>query len=228
MDAERLKDPDYSSIDLMYHTSRARVISDYGASNFLVSGSGIEICGLTIVQRLAYKDMQGDMHKGLHAMCAVDVASGSATFRECHISSDAGIGIKVHSGASPTFVKCHVSYCKYEGVWIGDGSTGRVEESRLFSNYGANLHIESNAHPVVHRCKIFQSHSCGVRVTDKGKGLLTQNEIYECQSANVRVDDQAQPIPRHSLSPRSRLRREFVLVNARVTGHADAEANCPR
>jgi hypothetical protein len=87
-DAQRLKDPDYTAIDLMvnrafprprtpctapfrarapmnravsraqYHSDRARVISDFGASNFLVTGSGIEVAGLSIIQRLAYRDTQ--------------------------------------------------------------------------------------------------------------------------------------------------------------------------
>ena len=36
----------------------------------------------------------------------------------------------MHAGASPSLFKCHVTFCKLEGVWIGDGATGRVEESR--------------------------------------------------------------------------------------------------
>jgi hypothetical protein len=55
-------------------------------------------------------------------------------------------GVKVHAGASPSLFKCHVTFCKQEGVWIGDGATGRVEESRCGPTASfSNLH-RSNSH----------------------------------------------------------------------------------
>ena len=52
-DAQRLKNPDRTELDLEYLSEEARVISDFGVPIFVVSGSGVQVAGLTIQQRLA-------------------------------------------------------------------------------------------------------------------------------------------------------------------------------
>jgi len=54
-DQDRLKNPDTTQTDLEYETSQARVFSDYGTPAIIIAGSGIEVVGLTVMQRMNYK-----------------------------------------------------------------------------------------------------------------------------------------------------------------------------
>ena len=197
-DQDRLKNPDTTQTDLEYDRAAARLFSDYGTPVITIAGSGIEVVGLTCMQRINYRLKEENRPHGERAMCAIEVNGGSCIFRECCFTSDAGIAVKVLSGASPLFSKCTFEFSRLQGLWFGSRSTGRVEDCNILSCTEANLQVEGLADPVVSRCKIFSSFACGVRVTDRGKGLFTNNDIYQCASANVRVDDEAEPIFRNN------------------------------
>jgi parallel beta-helix repeat protein len=195
-DKDRLKNPDTTLIDLEYLNCDVRLFTDYGVPAITIAGSGIEVVGITVCQRINFKVTH--LPQGEVAMCSVEINGGSCVFRECCFSSEGGMAVKVREGASPLFSKCTFEFAKLQGLWFGSRSSGRVEDCRIFSCNEANLQIEGLADPVVTRCKIFDSFACGVRVTDRGKGLLIDNEIYNCASACVRVDDEAEPIFRNN------------------------------
>ena len=178
-DQDRLKNPDTTKTDLEYDTDEARVFSDYGTPVIVIAGSGIEMVGVTLMQRVNFRLKEENRPLGEHAMATVEVQGGSCIFTECTFTSDAGISCKVSSGASPLFSKCKFEYSRLQGLWFGSRSTGRVQDCTILSCTEANLQVEGHADPVVSRCKIFSSFACGVRVTDRGKGLFTDNEIYE-------------------------------------------------
>ena len=212
-DQDRLKNPDTTKTDLEYTTDAVRIFADYGTPVIVIAGSGIEVIGVSLMQRINYRMKEENRKHGENAMCAVEVNGGSCVFRECFFSSDAGIACKVRSGASPLFSKCVFEYAKLQGLWFGSSSTGRVEDCSILACTEANLQVEASADPVVSRCKIFESFACGVRVTDGGKGLFTDNEIFGCVSANVRVDDEAEPIFRNNYIHDGRMEGVSVLSN---------------
>jgi len=212
-DQDRLKNPDTTKTDLEYETSQARVFSDYGTPAIIIAGSGIEVVGLTVMQRINYKLKEENRPQGDNALCAVEINGGSCVFRECNFSSDGGIAVKVRGGASPLFSKCTFEFAKLQGLWFGSRATGRVEDCRILSCTEANLQIEGLADPMISRCKIYESFACGVRVTDRGKGLFTDNDIFGSVAANVRVDDEAEPIFRNNYIHDGRVEGVSVLSN---------------
>mmetsp|Transcript_88811 Transcript_88811/g.236427 ORF Transcript_88811/g.236427 Transcript_88811/m.236427 type:complete len:424 (+) Transcript_88811:64-1335(+) len=195
-EAERLKYPDYCEADLEYDSERSRIFADYGTPIFVVSSSGVELRGLTISQRLAYKVAPARAAQRGH-FCAVEFTSGSSLMLECTLSSDAGLGVKVHSNADPTIRKCKILYTRQEGVWFsGSACRGRLEDSSVQSCGGANVHVEDGADPVIYRNRILKSPGDGVYITRRGKGTLTRNIIFECAGACLRIDDESDPIVR--------------------------------
>ena len=72
------------------------MFSDYGNAIFQIVGSGCELCGITVAQRLNYRPKKEALDaKGMLAMCAIDVAGGDCKFEEVHVSTDAGMCVKV-------------------------------------------------------------------------------------------------------------------------------------
>jgi hypothetical protein len=144
-DQDRLKNPDTTKTDLEYKSDEVRIFSDYGTPVIVIAGSGIEIIGVTIMQRVNFRLNEENRPQGENAMCGVEVSGGSCTFRECNFSSDAGIACKVRSGASPLFSKCKFEYAKLQGLWFGSRATGRVEDCTLHSCTEANLQVSIRA-----------------------------------------------------------------------------------
>ena len=166
-DQDRLKNPDTTKTDLEYDTDAARVFSDYGTPAIVIAGSGIEVVGITLMQRVNFKIREDNRPLGEHAMATVEIQGGSCFFTECTFSSDAGINFckvllvvisyskctriltfenvylgiscKVSCGASPLFRKCKFEFSRLQGLWFGSRSTGRVEDCIIMSCTEANL-----------------------------------------------------------------------------------------
>eukprot|EP00759_Apiculatamorpha_spiralis_P025972 PhF_6_TR29188/c0_g1_i1/m.42704/K10297/FBXO11; F-box protein 11 len=123
----------------------------------------------------------------------VDIRSGSIKFENVDISQGYD-GVRVCTGATPTFVRCqiHAGQQGGDGLYFQEGTKGVVEECEIYGNRMNGVHVRGGE-VTLRRNRI---HSCqyGIFFRKGGKGLVEENIIDRVSTFGIYVIGGSDPV----------------------------------
>lgn len=107
----------------------------------------------------------------------IDIAGGELEVIGCDISSNAGAGIGVHSGANPTVRNNRIHDGSSSGLLIYDNGQGIYEDNEIYNNAVVGIAITDGGNPTVTRNRIHSNRYEAIWVYDGGEGVFLNNTL---------------------------------------------------
>uniref|UniRef100_UPI0040579F92 right-handed parallel beta-helix repeat-containing protein n=1 Tax=Candidatus Electronema sp. TaxID=2698783 RepID=UPI0040579F92 len=106
----------------------------------------------------------------------VDITQGRLELEDCDISSQ-GSTCVVISGSANSLLRRNLIHDGVNGVLVGYGGQGTLEENEIFANEGSGVVIMPSSNATL-RCNcISQNRDWGIFVWDKGGGIFEDNDL---------------------------------------------------
>lgn len=154
--------------------------------------------GVTVTVR-GFKVMHFSKHQREGKGCtrAVEVAAGCMVVEECAITSLCGVGVGCHSGARVQMLRCKVTKCGQNGVFMYEDGSGVVDDCDLVENAFPGLGLDEVTDFTMTGSRVVHGRGDGVKIRAGGEGiLLLDNEISHNGQVGVSMEDGASPVLR--------------------------------
>ena len=165
-----------------------------------VSGSGVKLLGLTVVQPLGSEAHDPGCPEGSPegSLGAVQVEASAVLFMEhCSLQSEQGVGAWIAGTAH--VADTTVRGCRWAGVVVS-GTTGFAKLSRccLQDNAGPGGQVEEKGTLSLSHCRIERNAQGGLVAQGRGAGSWEHCEVVENQGCGVEVLHEADPVLQES------------------------------
>jgi parallel beta-helix repeat protein len=114
---------------------------------------------------------------------------------EGNVVTSTGIScISIQGGAWPSIHHNRIHGGNQEGIYIGEGASGTIEDNDIYQNRFAGIAIRADANPKVRRNRIYNGDREGIYIGDHGRGLIDGNVVRENAVAGIHIERGGSPI----------------------------------
>ena len=124
----------------------------------------------------------------------IKVTNGRLVIEGCDVTSRGLSCISIQGGAWPSIHDNHIHDGRQEGIYIGEGASGLIEDNEIFNNGLAGIAIRADANPKVRRNLIRNGTREGIYVGDHGRGLIDGNTVRENAVSGIHIERGGAPI----------------------------------
>ena len=125
---------------------------------------------------------------------AIKITNGRLVIERCDVTSSGLSCISIQGGAWPSIHHNRIHGGNQEGIYIGEGASGLIEDNEIFENNFAGIAIRVDASPKVRRNRIRNGVREGIYVGDHGRGLIDGNIVRENAVAGIHIERGGAPI----------------------------------
>jgi F-box protein 11 len=124
----------------------------------------------------------------------IKVTNGRLVIEGCDVTSRGLSCISIQGGAWPSIHDNHIHHGRQEGIYIGEGASGLIEDNEIFNNGLAGIAIRADANPKVRRNQIRDGDREGIYVGNHGRGLIDGNTVRENAVSGIHIERGGGPI----------------------------------
>jgi F-box protein 11 len=128
----------------------------------------------------------------------VHIVQGRLDLEGCDISSQAGAGVAIQSGADPRLRRNKIHDGKKGGVLVINNGLGTLEENDITGNAFSGVEISVGGNPTLRRNQIHDNKFDGIVVFDNGLGTIEENDITGNAISGVEIKTGGNPILRRN------------------------------
>jgi F-box protein 11 len=122
----------------------------------------------------------------------IDHATG--TVEDSEIYGTSWTGIRVESGATPTFRRCKIHDIKNAGVVITEMARGVFEDCDIYANAKAGIEVRNGSSAAIRNCKIHDSGEHAVWFHRYASGTVEDSEMFGNHGVAVEIQDNSNPL----------------------------------
>lgn len=163
------------------------VLEDCDIASEVVAGVGVRTRDAeAIIRRCTIH--QGDAN----GIWFIDYAKG--TVEDSEIYGTSWAGIRIESGASPTFRRCKIHDTKNAGVVITDEARGVFEDCDIYANAKAGVEVRNGSSAAIRNCKIHDSGEYAVWFHRYASGTVEDCEMFGNHGVAAEIMEASNPL----------------------------------